>query len=40
LDNDLMCNLVRELRSHFNASAKQVARITGLQLKDTLKFLS
>lgn len=40
LDIELVCNLVRELRLHFNASAKQLARITGLQLRDTLKFLS
>lgn len=40
LDAELQKSLVRELRTYFNASAKQIARITGLQLKDAIACLS
>ena len=39
LDFDLQVNLIRELRSHFNVSAKQIARITGFNLIDSVKIL-
>lgn len=39
LEFDLQVNLIRELRSHFNVSAKQIARLTGFKLKDSVKIL-
>lgn len=40
LDVELQKNLARELRTYFNASAKQIARITGMHLKDAIAYLS
>lgn len=39
VDSDMQVNLIKELRSHFNASAKQIARITGCNLKAVVKIL-
>lgn len=40
LDPELQKSIVRELRTHFNASSKQIARLTGLPLKDAIAYLS
>jgi hypothetical protein len=39
VDSDMQVNLIKELRNHFNASAKQIARITGCNLKAVVEIL-
>ena len=39
LDSDMRRNLLNDLRKHFNTSAKQLSRVTGLPLKDVLEVI-
>ena len=39
LDSDMRRNLLNDLRKHFNTSAKQLSRVTGLPLKDVLEVM-
>jgi hypothetical protein len=39
LDGFMIKHLLRDLRSRFTASSKQLARVVGLKLDDVLKYL-